>query len=148
MIPPRMPPAICAAMYPGTSLVEQILASHPQVFGAGELSALTDAIGAHTAREWTSGRSYPECLDGLTVAVADRMAGDYLAAVESLTPGDATCVTDKMHQNFAHVGMINLLFPDARVIHIRGPQSPDESGPGWRVPQRAGRGGSTRPRSI
>jgi hypothetical protein len=100
----------------GTSLVEQILASHPQVYGAGELTALTDAIGAHTARAWTGGRPYPECLDGLTVEVADRMAAGYLATIDALDT-TATYVTDKMHQNFAHVGMIDLLFPDAYVIH-------------------------------
>jgi tetratricopeptide (TPR) repeat protein len=104
----------------GTSLVEQILASHPQVAAGGELddlNRLTDALPA------TLGTSlpYPQCLTALTVADCDRFSQAYLDHLEAISP-DALRVTDKMPSNFQHLGLIALLFPAARIIHcVRDP---------------------------
>lgn len=101
----------------GTSLVEQIIASHPDAFGAGELDwldHLTDAMPPRLA----SAAAYPECVADLSVRALDTMAGEYLALLRTKSP-TAARVVDKMPGNFMHLGLIELLFPGARVIHIR-----------------------------
>lgn len=114
----RRPIFIVGMPRSGTTLVEQILASHPQVYGGGELTALPDALLAGTKDAWTLGDYYPKCLEGLSVRVANEIAELYLAAIKSLD-STSTYVTDKLHQNFAHVGVIALLFPDCHIIHCK-----------------------------
>jgi len=99
----------------GTSLVEQIVGSHPAVHPGGErmdvpraAAALPGVLGTRTP--------YPECVAGLTAAAADRLAGAVLAAWGAGDEG-AERLTDKLPQNFLHLGLIALLFPGARVIH-------------------------------
>jgi len=105
----------------GTSLTEQILASHPMVFGAGELMDVGNMV---TALPGLVGKSpsYPFNLARLTPAILDDFAQKYLDHLAALDPG-APRVTDKMPQNFLHLGLIALAFPDARVIHcVRDPR--------------------------
>jgi len=93
----------------GTSLAEQILASHPAVHGAGELSFWKLAslkVGAASLEE---GPSEP---------VLRELAGQYLGVLGELSP-DAARVVDKMPGNFAHLGMIHAALPGARIIHMR-----------------------------
>jgi hypothetical protein len=87
----------------GTSLVEQVLASHPAVFGAGELPAL-GLIAA--ARGATPRDAWPT------------LAAQYLHAAEARA-GNALRIVDKLPLNFANAGFIRLLFPNARIIHCR-----------------------------
>ncbi len=99
----------------GTSLVEQVLASHPAVFGAGELpfvERIAEALGAHCA----SGAVYPECLPAVPDAVLEGFAASYRK--ESSAAGTSV-VTDKAPLNFRHLGLIALLFPGARIVHCR-----------------------------
>ncbi len=99
----------------GTTLVEQILASHPDVFGAGELPdiiQLTDALRDQTG----SGRNYPHFLTELAQAQVDSAAQQYLDHLAELA-GDEARVIDKMPGNFLFLGLIELLFPGARIIH-------------------------------
>ncbi|MBE9042689.1 sulfotransferase [Oscillatoriales cyanobacterium LEGE 11467] len=104
----------------GTSLAEQILASHPRVFGAGERSALHQ-LAKQIGPSLGSQVRYPRCLDSLNVLAADRIASEYLQMLQSLAP-DASFVTDKMPSNFLHLGLIQLLFPGAKIIHcVRHP---------------------------
>lgn len=98
----------------GTSLVEQILASHPAVYGAGELEAVPAVPGELAATY--GGAAYPEVLDGVGVEWLNAAAGRYLAAVGAMN-GTARYVTDKMPLNFLELGLIELLFPGSRVIH-------------------------------
>ena len=99
----------------GTSLVEQILASHPKVFGAGELPDIIQTVlSLHTVLG--SEQRYPQCLPLLTQEKMDRLVQQYLGHLATLSP-DTTRVIDKMPGNFMHLGLIELLFPDARVIH-------------------------------
>ena len=105
----------------GTSLTEQILARHDQVYGAGELLD----IGDHAAR---LGKllgpvpGFPDSLRKISSEQLDDTARAYLDHLQELSP-DARYVTDKMPQNFVHLGLINLLFPGARVIHcVRDPR--------------------------
>ena len=101
----------------GTSLVEQVLASHPAVFGAGELpyvDRIAEALGAHCQ----GAAAYPECLPAVPEPVLAGFAASYRK--ESLaSAAGASVVTDKAPLNFRHLGLITLLFPGARIVHCR-----------------------------
>ena len=102
----------------GTTLIEQILAAHPDVQGVGELSALRRAV---TALHEPSGRqvSYPEGIPALLKGgAATRIGKAYLAEVEKLARGHKRIV-DKMPANFLYAGLIALCLPEARIIHCR-----------------------------
>jgi tetratricopeptide (TPR) repeat protein len=106
----------------GTSLVEQILASHPAVHGAGELSRLSEIIQPSAVAGWSEGKFYPFFLDNLSVRRANQMADEYLKTINAINTS-ATYVTDKMPQNFVHLGTVQLLFPQCKVIHcLRDPR--------------------------
>jgi len=94
----------------GTTLVEQILATHPDVFGAGERAEVGNLADA-------SGASHDSvAADRLDAAMLDRFAATYLDNLGSIA-GDARRITDKMPSNFLHLWFIALTFPGARVIH-------------------------------
>lgn len=99
----------------GTSLIEQILASHPAVHGVGEL----EDIG-RLASELQDGSSKPGGLVNpakLTQEKLAAMAADYLGVLRE-QHADAERITEKMPHNFLHLGLIELLFPKARIIHV------------------------------
>jgi tetratricopeptide (TPR) repeat protein len=95
----------------GTSLVEQILASHPAVFGAGELTFVQDAILG-------GGQDYPRGISALPGAAFCRFGEAYAARLEALTP-KAERIVDKLPANFRHLGLIHLALPQARIIHVK-----------------------------
>lgn len=104
----------------GTSLVEQILSSHPDVFGAGELMDV-GTIAAYMQAELKSVSTYPECVNELAIDSLNEYAARYEKKLEVLAPG-AKRVIDKMPGNFMHIGLIELMFPEARIIHcVRNP---------------------------
>lgn len=104
----------------GTSLVEQILSSHPDVYGAGELMDI-GMIAASLPQATGSKYAYPECMSGITQNALAEVAARYESKLERLAPA-ATRVIDKMPGNFLHLGLIELLFPNARIIHcLRNP---------------------------
>lgn len=98
----------------GTSLVEQILASHPQVFGAGELRD----IGTLVDRLSQEKKRFPEVMQGLSAGVLKETADHYLKRLRELG-GDALRVIDKMPHNDLFLGIICLMFPGTRVIYCR-----------------------------
>ena len=93
----------------GTTLAEQILASHPAVFGAGELAYWGAVSAAHLSPAHGA-----EAARGIAV---DR-AADYLRLLKDLSP-DALRVIDKMPANFLRLGLIHEALPNARIIHMR-----------------------------
>jgi tetratricopeptide (TPR) repeat protein len=101
----------------GTTLVEQILSSHPEVFGAGELEEIRQ-ISLEMLEADGNGRLLPDCLGDLSMDACNRYATRYLDHLDALA-GGATHVTDKMPQNFIGVGLIALLFPGSPIIHCR-----------------------------
>lgn len=101
----------------GTTLVEQILSSHSQVYGAGELKDI-GRIVARLASQSGIGRTFCEWLGGLDVTQSREIAEAQLSRLARLSP-TAERVTDKMPGNFFHLGLIATLFPRARVIHCR-----------------------------
>ncbi|HEY9840275.1 MAG: sulfotransferase [Candidatus Sericytochromatia bacterium] len=113
----RRPVFIVGMPRSGTSLVEQILASHPDVLGAGEVPTLWEVFQqllgyARPAASWR------EQLLSLPPAAYAQAAAGYLAALEG---GNRPCerITDKMPFNYCLLGLIQVLFPQARVVHCR-----------------------------
>jgi tetratricopeptide (TPR) repeat protein len=98
----------------GTTLIEQILASHPQVHGAGEREILTNSI--LNVFPITNGSDYTGTLDDATSEKFRNVASNYLGGFPDIV---ADYVTDKMPHNFLHVGMIRILFPNASIVHCR-----------------------------
>jgi len=99
----------------GTTLTEQIIASHPVVHGAGELPDLLD-IAANPRGNATS--DYPQSLIGITQAELRIMGEKYVAGLKGRNP-EATRITDKMPANFNCIGLIHLMLPNAKIIHIK-----------------------------
>jgi len=102
-----------------TSLVEQILASHPKVFGAGELRDL----GTIQFQKYEIDLgNYIDIYANITQEMLKDMARNYMDKLEALAP-DYPYVTDKMPMNFRFIGLIACLFPQAKIIHcIRDPR--------------------------
>lgn len=101
----------------GTSLIEQILASHPDVYGGGELNFVAMAardILLPTLKEPSIGAR----LDALRQPVIDRISRVVHKQMVAPCP-HAKRVTDKMPQNFRHLGLIELLFPQATIIQTK-----------------------------
>jgi tetratricopeptide (TPR) repeat protein len=98
----------------GTSLVEQILASHPQVFGAGELAVLVNLTN-NVCTE-SAAAQFPECVLDLDMDVFARMGADYVAQIREYS-NEAEYITDKMPHNFLYIGLIRTILPAAKVIH-------------------------------
>jgi hypothetical protein len=90
----------------GTTLIEQILASHPAIFGAGELSKLGEL--ARQAK-----RVSP---DLATLSALRKLGQEYLAHVWKAAP-NARYFIDKMPGNYKHLGLIHLMLPNVKIIH-------------------------------
>jgi tetratricopeptide (TPR) repeat protein len=101
----------------GTSLVEQILDSHPDVCGLGELPVIKRLVET-LPFALNSSYQYPECMAELTRDVVEDLARRYHAHTAELSGGQCH-VVDKMPGNFQFLGFIQTLFPDSRVIHCR-----------------------------
>jgi len=104
----EMPLLILGMPRSGTTLVEQIISSHPAVAAGGEL------------RFWGErGRSWEDAgAEGLTPSYTRRLVEDYRATLRKISP-TAARVTDKNPFNFIWIGLIHLVFPQARIIHCR-----------------------------
>lgn len=113
----QLPVLVVGMPRSGTSLVEQIIASHSQAVGAGELSWLDDLTEKWPERLGVS-VPYPECALDFSTRALEAASGEYLALLTAVGPG-AQRVVDKMPGNFAHLGLAELLLPGVRVIHIR-----------------------------
>ncbi len=96
----------------GTTLTEQILSSHPDVCGAGELRDLADCIGASPGSA-----GFAEKIKTLDAAALAEMGRKYAAGLAARGRG-ARRVTDKMPGNFHYIGLIKLMLPNAKIIHV------------------------------
>ncbi|HET6940927.1 MAG TPA: sulfotransferase [Sphingomicrobium sp.] len=104
----------------GSTLVEQILSSHPDIHGAGEVKYFSNALGALRDR-FPSLPKYPGMAGAMTPAQLDIVARSYQQSLGN-GAGDSRRITDKLLTNYFFLGMINLTFPNARVIHtLRDP---------------------------
>ncbi len=98
----------------GTTLVEQILAGHSQVFAAGEISLLVNAIIERFPIR--NGTDYTTSLADASIDDMHRVARRYL---EGLPATEAGRITDKLPHNFLNIGMIHVLFPRAAIVHCK-----------------------------
>ncbi len=99
----------------GSTLIEQILASHPRIHGAGELTDLEMAARSVL----TAGNRpvpYPECVPGLSGETLRQIAQSYLDRLPALASAKKR-ITDKLPGNFLMIGLIRLILPNARIIH-------------------------------
>jgi tetratricopeptide (TPR) repeat protein len=101
----------------GTTLVEQILASHPSVHGAGEVVNL--AVQVEQLRAARGGTvEYPEIVRSLSAAQLHTVGKSYVARLRRGAQGAAR-ITDKNVSQFLYLGLAHLALPDARIIHAR-----------------------------
>jgi tetratricopeptide (TPR) repeat protein len=115
--PDRTPVFILGMPRSGTSLVEQILASHPDVYGAGELNDLVkvfESINKPVDKKQSD--TFPQGLLGLDSKAFADLGKQYIARIRRYS-ADAMFITDKMPHNFLRIGFIRTILPNARVIH-------------------------------
>ncbi|EKV32147.1 hypothetical protein C882_3211 [Caenispirillum salinarum AK4] len=111
--PSERPTFIVGLPRSGTTLVEQILSSHPQVAGGDELPDFNQIERLLKRRV-----GYPRGMATAPRAAVTDFAPGYLAHLERIDP-DAVRVTDKLPGNALRLGLIALMFPQARVVHCR-----------------------------
>jgi tetratricopeptide (TPR) repeat protein len=118
--PSALPVFIVGMPRSGTTLIEQILASHPQVFGAGELRLFDQAAGS--IRNVLPGSPpFPEMMLDMSAERFRALGALYLDRLAERAPG-AMRITDKMTANFLFAGLIHLALPGATIIHaVRDP---------------------------
>jgi tetratricopeptide (TPR) repeat protein len=101
----------------GTTLVEQLLCSHPKVFGAGEIpeffNAAVEVGGSHLEALHFSGENTETLGDQLR-----QIGGSYMRRIGRIAPA-AERIVNKMPDNFRLAGLIHLALPNARIIHTR-----------------------------
>ncbi len=104
----------------GSTLLEQILSSHPLVEGTMELPdivSLARELGGSRLRGESS--RYPEVLETLSAAQCEELGQRYLQQTRIYRKQGAPFFIDKMPNNFAHAGLIQLILPNARIIDAR-----------------------------
>ncbi len=108
--PSSLPVFIIGMPRSGTTLVEQIAASHPDIHGASELPDFPAAAGGVLA-------DFPEGVAALGADALLALGTRYLSGLAPRAPG-ARRITDKLPANFRHAGLIHLALPEARIIHV------------------------------
>jgi tetratricopeptide (TPR) repeat protein len=117
--PSSIPVFIVGMPRSGTTLVEQILASHPKVFGAGELDDFARA-GTAIPMPLSPGTptEFPEALSTMGAAELRNIGTAYVDMIRSRS-SSAERITNKLPMNFKYVGLIHLALPNARIIHVQ-----------------------------
>ncbi len=106
---PPQPIFVCGMFRSGSTLVEQLLAGHPQVSAGGEMNFLPRAVRTQLA-------PFPESIASLSPLLLETLAADYLDMLQDTFP-QALHVTDKRPDNFLYIGLIKMLFPSAKIVH-------------------------------
>jgi len=97
----------------GTTLVEQILASHPKVFGAGESALMHRLLGEDMA-----GMEFPAHFANVSDEALHRFGTQYVEEMRTKAPS-ASRIVDKLTANFMLCGLIHCTLPNARIVHVR-----------------------------
>ena len=100
----------------GSTLTEQIVSSHPKAFGAGEIKTLARSIGQLRSK-FPNVPRYPAMIGKMNPSHYKLISEMYMQYINGVAP-DSERVTDKMLSNYYFVGLLNLLFPNAKVINI------------------------------
>jgi tetratricopeptide (TPR) repeat protein len=104
----------------GSTLIEQILASHSMVEGTQELADITmiaRAVGRRTTRAESS--AYPRALEKFSADELRTLGERYIDSTRIVRKTDRPFFIDKMPNNFAHVGLIHLILPNAKIVDAR-----------------------------
>lgn len=115
--PSRLPIFVLGMPRSGTTLVEQTLTCHPDVHGAGELHDLAAIVRREIPSAGAS-LPYPGNLRALDRNTLARWGAEYVSRLRRLAP-EAGRVTDKMPENFMSLGLIHLMLPQAKIIHVK-----------------------------
>ncbi|MET3520512.1 tetratricopeptide repeat-containing sulfotransferase family protein [Mesorhizobium abyssinicae] len=115
--PSEVPVFILGMPRSGTTLTEQICSSHPEVHGAGELTKL-GRMAASIGLSLRAGESFGEWVRSMTMPQSQALAEEYLSYLRHYS-ANAPYIVDKLPHNFELVGLIAILFPNARIIHCR-----------------------------
>jgi Flp pilus assembly protein TadD len=111
----RVPVFIVGMPRAGSTLIEQILASHPALHGAGELPLIAGMV--EQAQQLLRAQPQPQ----QALGALRQLGRDYLEQLWQRAP-QATHISDKMPENYLHLGLIRLMLPQARIIHaLRDP---------------------------
>jgi tetratricopeptide (TPR) repeat protein len=102
----------------GSTLIEQILASHSAVEGTAELADLRTLVGRLHAQS-NDNPGYPHVLAAMPPAELRVLGDDYLASTRRQRRSGKPLFTDKMPGNFEHIGLITLILPNAKIIDAR-----------------------------
>ncbi|MCY3621373.1 MAG: tetratricopeptide repeat protein [Gammaproteobacteria bacterium] len=113
--PSTLPVFIVGLPRSGTTLVEQILASHASIHGAGELESLA-GVNHSLTRRFAASKPAPECMSLIDSRSVGESSALYLAELR-LRSTSAERVVDKLPGNFVRIGLIKTLFPNAFVVH-------------------------------
>jgi tetratricopeptide (TPR) repeat protein len=100
----------------GSSMIEQILANHRDVFGAGELTLL-DEILKTGAQDYCQ-RGFPDFLNEFKGNDFQSMGKEYIGRIRDISDG-SRYVTDKMPGNYVYIGAIRMMLPGAKIIHCK-----------------------------
>ncbi|MDX8531242.1 sulfotransferase [Mesorhizobium sp. VK25A] len=114
--PSETPAFVVGMPRSGTTLTEQICASHPEVHGAGELSKLRRVANAIGLKPSASDFNKP--ITTITEDLSKTLAEEHLSYLRERAP-TAQRIIDKMPHNFELIGLLTLFFPKARIIHCR-----------------------------
>jgi tetratricopeptide (TPR) repeat protein len=113
----RLPIFVLGMPRSGTTLVEQVLASHPKVFGAGEIKDL-DTVVRNVRVDGIQEARYPDFMTAFGPEQLRQFGAQYVKLLSSHAP-TAERITNKMPSSFFYVGLIHLALPNARIIHTR-----------------------------
>jgi tetratricopeptide (TPR) repeat protein len=115
--PSEMPVFVVGMPRSGTTLIEQILASHSRVHGAGEIETFYQAMVRIRQRNGLAAE-YPDFVSEMSPDALRNLGSDYVALTKSTAPTTERIV-NKLPLNFKYVGLIHLALPNARIIHVR-----------------------------
>ena len=102
----------------GTTLTEQIIASHPQAYGCGELPDLA-LIVRNLPVQLKTRQAWPDFVGEMTDEVLAQSIARYTQASTRHAPDDAVRLVDKAPLNFFHLGLVAMMFPQAKIIWCR-----------------------------
>ncbi|MEM1436430.1 MAG: sulfotransferase [Pseudomonadota bacterium] len=103
----------------GTTLTEQIIGSHPQCFGAGELGILADLATGAPDRLGRPDPPWPHCAPELSQQQVQELGSDFVEQLQRRAQGEPRRIVDKQPLNFWHLGLVALALPGARILHCR-----------------------------
>jgi Flp pilus assembly protein TadD len=116
--PSRLPVFVLGMPRSGTTLIEQILASHPKVRALGEHATFSETLAGICGTP-TGAQSLAQRAAQSMDTELRRLGALYLKVIRRAVPATTACIVDKMPANFQFIGLIHAALPNARIIHTR-----------------------------